>query len=150
MAVLALAASVLSAQSVTDWGVVKALAPGTQVRVQGARKVTGRVQSASEEAIVVRSGAREEQVARAQVARIAVKKRSHRGRNTLIGLGVGAGAGLGLGLAERCTGNCFSVIPNGAIVGAGVTAGAVLGTVIGAVIPTGGWREIYRSPGKTP
>jgi hypothetical protein len=144
-----LAASTASAQS-ADWGVVKALAPGTQVRAEAAgRKVTGQILSTSDSAMVLRTRAGEQTVLRANAGRVAVKKKGHRGRNVLIGLGIGTGAGLGIGLAARshCSGFCLNPVSNGLVVGAGIGAGAVIGGAVGAIIPTGGWREIYYSTG---
>ncbi len=141
-----LAASTLTAQSGTDWNTVKALAPGTQIRMETApRKVSGQLLSVSDEAIVVRSGGREDSVRRSEVTRIAVKKPGHRKRNVLIGLGVGAGAGLGIALAvNSCHG--IGCIDSGVIEAAAPPILAVLGAIVGAIIPTGGWREIYRIP----
>jgi hypothetical protein len=138
-----LTASALAAQS-ADWNVVKSLLPGEPIRVEGSRKVRGQSQSATDDAIVVRTGGTEETVPRAQVTLIAGSKRGHRKRNALIGLAVGAGAGLGIGLAGRCTGTCLQIVPNGAVVAGATAGGAVVGLVVGFLVPSGGWREIYR------
>jgi len=146
---LALGAAVLAAQPVTDWNAVRALGPGQRIRVETTpRAIQGEFRSAGEERIVLRSGAGEETVERSRVTRVAVKKPGHRKRNALIGLGVGIGAGLAIGAAVRnrgCTGFCIQPVSNAVILGAGATAGGLIGVVAGAVIPTGGWRDIYFS-----
>ncbi len=153
VAILLVAAATLAAQSTADWSAVMALPPGARIRVEAPpRKLSGRLLSAAADAIVVRSGAREERVARSQISRLDARRNSHRKRNVLIGIGIGTGAGLGLGLAARtsCTGFCISPVSNGVVVGAGIAAGALVGGIVGAVLPTGGWREVYRSPLPTP
>lgn len=75
--------------------------------------------------------------------RVSLKKNGHRMRNALIGLGVGAGVGVGVGAAAdtNCTGLCFGGNFGKAIF---TPLGAVAGVLVGALIPTGGWREIYK------
>jgi len=65
-------------------------------------------------------------------------------RNPLIGLGAGTGVGLGIGPGARLHGGVLQIVPNRTLTGAFALAGALTGTVVGAVIPTGGWREIYK------
>jgi len=144
-AILLLAPCALVAQA-GDWSTVHMLAAGAEVRVEaGGRRIRGRVRSIEDDQIVLRLGAREQPLPRAEVTRIDLKKRSHRGRNALIGLGVGAGVGIGIGVAaSRCSG--FGCIGSRAVeIGAPVGL-AALGAAIGAVLPTGGWQEIYRAP----
>jgi hypothetical protein len=89
----------------------------------------------------------EQRLARATGWRVSVKTQAHRLRNTLPGFGIGATAGLTLGtIADaRCTGKCIEGNePLGKEVG--TPFGALVGIIIGVVIPTGGWREIYRAP----
>jgi hypothetical protein len=126
------------------WNSVQALPASTEVRIAaGARTVRGKVDRISDDALTVTSSKGQEMFTQQEVSRVWVKKPGHRKRNTLMGLGVGAGIGLGIGLAAKsCTGlGCIDadVIE----IGAPVTL-AVVGTAIGAVIPTGGWLEVYR------
>lgn len=146
---LVLAAGTLLAQSAADWNVVKGLAPGTQIRTEAAaHKVSGQVESVGDDAIVVRTGAVRETATRSQITRVAVKKPGHRKRNILIGTGVGAGLGLGVGLAAKsCTG--IGCIGSTAVEAGAPPVFAALGAIVGAVLPTGGWRDIYRAH-KTP
>jgi hypothetical protein len=149
-ALVLLAAPVLAGQSVADWNVVTALSPGTEVRVKTIPHVfIGSLQSVSEDVIVLRSGPAEETVMQLQIARIAVKKPSRRKRHALVGLAVGAGAGAGLAIAvSTCKGfGCIGATP--IEVGAPVMFG-LLGAIVGVAIPTGGWREIYRSTPAAP
>jgi hypothetical protein len=136
----------------TDWNVVKSLPPGTQLRIDAApRRVTGALQSVTADSVVLRSAAGEETVMRSQVARIAMKKTGHRGRHALIGLAIGGGTGTVLAIAAAsCKG--FGCIGATAFEIAAPIACALVGTLVGAVIPAGGWREIYHAPApaKTP
>jgi hypothetical protein len=92
----------------------------------------------------------QEMLARPQIVRVSSKGKSHRGRNALIGLGIGAGGGLIAGVVvdhESCANrtNCLDILgPN---VGKEVLTpvGALIGAIVGAVIPTGGWRDLYRA-----
>jgi hypothetical protein len=147
LAVLVISALTAAAQSpLQDWNQVKALAPGTEIRVErtGGPSVRGQLRSASDETLVVGSGKGEEMLPRPQVARVSVRGKGHRGRNALIGLAVGAGAGLAIGFAIRGGANQLKVVSNGAVEGGSTAVGAILGTIVGVAIPTGGWRQIYR------
>lgn len=137
-----------AAQSpVHDWASVKGLAAGTSVRVSiGSRTVSGQLQNSTDDSLGVNSGKGPETFARQDVTRVAVKKQSHRGRNTLIGLGAGAGLGAVVGAASYspCTGLCILHTTRAEDAGAGAAALGLVGAVIGALIPTGGWHEIYK------
>jgi hypothetical protein len=142
----------------SKWEMVKALAPGTQVRVvAGAslKPLLGTLDIATDSELVVRLRTGPQPFPRAQIMAISVRKSKHRLRNTFIGLGVGVGAGLligyGVGRAQQsgCTksGGWFCSLDTVGGAGVGGISGLVGGTVVGAFWPTGGWREIYvRSP----
>jgi hypothetical protein len=78
--------------------------------------------------------------------RVSVKKQGHRGRNTLIGLGAGAVLGVVIGEASHkdCTGFCLLNATRGQDAGIGAVLFGVIGTVVGALIPTGGWSDVYK------
>lgn len=140
-----LTAAMAGQTNVGDWSAVKALAPGTQVRVAaGSRTVSGRIGRITDDAVAVTSGNGQENFDRQQVSAVSVKKPSHRKRNTLIGLAAGTGTGLVAGLASRSKAGQLNVVSNSAVVGALTAAGAVVGAIVGLVVPTGGWREIYK------
>lgn len=144
---LALVATAMAAQTnVVNWNGVKALATGTQVRISaGSRPVDGKIDRVTDDALVVTAGKGRETFDRQQVSTVWLRKPSHRGRNALIGLAAGTGAGLGIGMAVSRTNSAqLSIIPSGAIVAGFTVAGALGGSIVGVVIPTGGWREIYR------
>jgi hypothetical protein len=143
---LALVAPAMAAQtSVTNWSIVQALARGTQVRiVAGSRTVAGKIERSTDDALVVTSGKNQETFGRQQVSILSVKKASHRTRNALIGLAAGTGIGLAIGLAARSKPGQLEIVPNSAVTAGFTVAGALLGTVVGVIIPTSGWREIYR------
>lgn len=142
----------------SKWEMVKAIAPGTQVRVVGGsslKPVQGKVESVTDSDLVVRIRGGPQSFSRAQIMAVSVTKSRHRLRNTFIGLGVGVGAGLligyGVGRAQQsgCTksGGWFCSLDTVGGAGVGGISGLVGGTVVGAFWPTGGWREIYvRSP----
>jgi hypothetical protein len=145
--VFAIAAAAQS--SAQDWNVVKALAPGTEVRVTSARDVRGTLQSASDDSLIVNSGKGLETITRQEIVRVSLRKRGHRARNVLIGLAIGAGAGAGIGAATatagcKNSGNCILLYPKGETAGIGAGVLGAIGALVGAVIPTGGWRDGYR------
>ena len=150
--ILALGIALLSAHfclAQSEWGVVQQLTSGQQLKLvlkDGASR-RGSFESANDSGVVIRSGNGEQTVQRDQVARVLVKGKGHRGRHALVGAGIGAAAGLAAGAAIDndcskgsliCTGNKGKAIltPVFGLVGAG----------IGALIPSGGWHELYRSP----
>ena len=144
--IAALSSRVSVAQS--EWNVLQQLTSGQQVKVVLGNNTSSRgsFESADDRSLVIRSGKGEQSISRDQVTRVLVKGKSHRKRNALIGAGIGAGAGLAAGAAIDndcskgsffCTGNKGKAIltPLWGLLGAG----------IGAVIPSGGWHEVYRS-----
>jgi hypothetical protein len=143
---LALVATTIAAQTDTPgWNTVKALAPGTQVRITaGSRMVRGQIDRITDDALLMISERGQETFDRQQVSAVLVKRLNHRKRNALIGLAAGAGVGLGIGIAARSSPGQLQIIPNAAITAGFAVAGALGGTIAGAVIPTGGWREVYK------
>jgi hypothetical protein len=143
---LLLAATAAAQTNASSWNTVKALAAGTEVRIlTGSRTVSGRIDRISDDTLVLTSAGGQEVFKPQEVARVSLRGESHRRRNVLIGAGIGAGGGVGLGAAVA--GSCSGTICGGhgpALVAGVGGAAAVVGTLIGAVIPTGGWREIYR------
>jgi hypothetical protein len=142
-----LTAARLPAQPIADWNAAKALTNGIQIRVEGtSRKLNGQLQSVSDDMIVVRSGAGEETLMRPEVTRIAVKTATHRGRNTLIGLGVGAVADFAVAsIPVSCKNLCFGPSQN-EIKAILTPVSGIAGAIVGVALPTGRWRDIYRSP----
>jgi hypothetical protein len=143
--VFALAASAQSPAQ--NWNNVKALAAGTAVRISvGSRTVKGQVQGAADDSLAVDSGKGQEMFTRQEVMRVSVKNKGHRGRNALIGLGAGAAIGVVVGVAshQNCTGFCILYTTRGQDAGIGAIIFGVIGTAVGALLPTGGWREIYK------
>ena len=128
------------------WAKLSQLAPGAEVRVflSGDRSLRGFLQKVTPDSLAINATTSQETLARADIKKVQLKRKGHRGRNTLIGLGIGAGGGLavGAGLDHSNAGGWF---PN---LGKAIFApvGAIIGTVVGVAIPTGGWREIYRAP----
>ena len=75
-----------------------------------------------------------------------MKKQGHRGRYALIGLGTGAAAGaaVGAGSYSPCSGFCILSPTRAQDAGFGAVVFGVVGVLIGALIPTGGWHEVYK------
>jgi hypothetical protein len=151
-AVALLLAPILAAQpkSKSDWENLNKLTTGDEIRVTIVPRgpIRARFQRATSEALIVATPGKEESLDRSSVVSVAVKGESHRKRNALIGLGIGAGAGLAIGAvadANDCKSrnNCLNILPN---IGKEVLTpvGALLGVTVGALLPTGGWHEIYR------
>ncbi len=126
---------------------MKALAPGIEVRVTAARNVRGTLQSVADDSLVVNSGKGLETIARREVSRVSVRQRGRRKGNVLIGTAVGAGVGLLIGatVGQALCIFCSSAGPRVGLIALGAGGFAGIGALIGAVIPTGGWRDVYKS-----
>jgi hypothetical protein len=130
-----------------NWTSVTAIAVGTSVRVSvGSRTVNGQVQGVTDDSLSINSGKGQEIFTRPEVVRVSVKKQSHRRRNALIGLGAGAAIGAAVGAASHkdCSGFCIFYTTRGQDAGIGAIVFGGIGTAVGALIPTGGWREVYK------
>jgi hypothetical protein len=142
----------------SKWESLKALSPGTQVRVASiqskpgsSKPMQGALESVTDSELVilpvdVKSGTGPQSIPRAQIASVFVKKEGHRLRNTLIGMGVGAALGVGIGYGigrgqGNCPGGCSLDVDGGMF--AGGVLGLLGGTFTGLLWPTGGWREVY-------
>ena len=140
------AAAAAAQTNASNWNTVKGLAAGTDVRIMtGSRTVSGRIDRITDDTLMLTSAGGQEVFKPQEVARVSVRGESHRSRNVLIGVGIGAGGGLAWGAAAA--GTCSGTICGGhgpAVVAAAAAAGALVGALIGVVIPTGGWREIYK------
>jgi hypothetical protein len=137
-------------QARDSWDNLKGLATGQQIRVvlNDAKSYSGQFQRVSDEGLVIRTGGGEQAFERRNILRVSSQGKSHRGRNALIGLAVGVGAGVAVGVASpelgqgKCAqGSCINA-ESAALAG---FAGAAIGTGLGAVLPTGGWHDVYRA-----
>jgi hypothetical protein len=127
-----------------NWENLKQLAPGQQIRLvlSGAKSYSGQFRAVSDEAIMARVATGEQTFERQNVLRVSAKGKSRRGRNALIGAAIGAGLG-GVAVGMDChygrkgcgAAGVFFGVPFAAGLGAGFTA----------VIPTGGWHDVYRA-----
>ncbi|HTS27305.1 MAG TPA: hypothetical protein VMH81_15620 [Bryobacteraceae bacterium] len=132
----------------TAWASVQRLAPGQSVEVvnQKGESFSGKLESVSEESIVILGKHHTATVPRTAVKRVQIRG-SRRLRCTLIGAGIGAGAGLGLGaagaesLANSSGGDFANLKP--AIIGASGAAGALIGAVVGSAVGNRG-TTVYR------
>ena len=133
-----------------SWTGLTQFSPGQPIRIvlNDAKSYCGRFQSLSDADIVVRLSAGDQMFERRRVLRVSTPAKSHRARNSLIGVATGFGAGAIVGVAspELGQGKCAqgSCVNAESVAIAGLVGGAV-GAVAGAVIPTGGWRDLYRA-----
>ena len=148
--VSALAASD-SKPDASQWDNLKQLAPGDGIRIvlNDMKSYAGQFQSVSDDAIVVRLTSGDQTLSRESVLRVSTKGQSHRGRNALIGAAIGASVGVianfayGEGVVghANCAHLCVDPLETtGSAVGAGLA-----GAGVGALIPTGGWHDVYRA-----
>ena len=144
-ALIAFCAATAAAVDRADWANVTQLPAGSEIRVTLANRKTlrGFLQTAAADSLQINATTSQETIARLDIKRVRLKRPGHRGRNTLIGLGIGAAGGLTTGaLIDRASnGDLLENIGKLAL----TPMGALIGTVIGVAIPTGGWREVYRS-----
>jgi len=153
-----LSAGVTSAQDLTgqltSWDNLKNLRPGQEIRValNDARSYQGELGSLSDSGITLRQAAGEQTLARQDILRVSSKAQKRRMRNALLGAAVGAGGGLGTGAAldhsaRNCGKTAFSFGPCFPNLGKEVLTplGALAGAVVGAIVPAGGWHEVYRA-----
>jgi hypothetical protein len=114
--------------------------------VNSNKTVKGQFQSSTDDAIIIRSKGADQTLSLNSVQQVSSRRAGHRGRHALIGAAIGAGAGLGTGAAIDndcsrnsivCTGNKGKAILTPVF--------GLLGAAIGALLPAGGWQEIYRS-----
>jgi hypothetical protein len=129
------------------WDNLKTLSTGQEIRVvlNGAQSYQGVFQSLSDSGITLRQSGGDQTVARQDVLRVSTKGQKHRGRNALIGAAVGAGVGLGLGAAaDRSSQNGIIQLHHWGLA-VGAPLGALLGAGGGALLPTGGWHDVYRA-----
>lgn len=129
------------------WDGLRQLAQGQKVKVElnDGKSYQGTFQSVSDEAVVVNIKAGSRTFGQPDIRRVLSKTGGHRGRHVLLGTAIGAGVGLGIGAAVDngctkssivCTGNAGKAI--------GTPLFAALGAAIGAILPSGGWHEVYR------
>ncbi|HVN80160.1 MAG TPA: hypothetical protein VMW38_14275 [Terriglobia bacterium] len=133
-----------SVAGLSSWENLHQLETGQLVKVvlKDTKAYEGEFQALTEESIQLLNGEQNRTFLKSDVLRISTKKAGHRGRNALIGVGLGTAAGLGVGAATAHEGEMM----RGVGIGLGAALGAIGGAALGAVIPTGGWEEIYRNP----
>jgi hypothetical protein len=137
-----------------SWDNLKTLRTGQEIRVvlNDAKSYQGELQSLNDGGITLRQAAGEQTLARQDILRVSSKGKKRRGRNALIGAAIGAGAGLGIGAGvdhsgKNCgktpgsLGPCFNNLGKEVL----TPVGALAGAVVGAVMPAGGWHDVYRA-----
>jgi hypothetical protein len=150
-------AQTVSTPPKSDWANLRLLTAGAEIRVRyaGQQTIRGTFRSVSDDTLIVAQPSGERMLARSLVTSVSLKKKNHRIRHMLIGLGAGAAGGLAAGAgfdsAYPCRYMDLGCVPAPGI-GTSPSAkeivtpiGAVLGLAVGALLPAGGWREIYRS-----
>jgi hypothetical protein len=129
------------------WDNLKTLTQGQEIRVvlKDAKSYQGEFQASSDDGITLRQSGGDQTVTRHDILRVSTKGKKHRGRNALIGAAVGAGVGLGLGAAvDHSSQNTIIPLHRWGIA-VGTPLGGLLGAGGGALLPTGGWHEVYRA-----
>src|ERR1035438_8625769 len=98
-AVLAATAASQQAKPIANWANLSQLVAGSEIRVTLAagKTLRGFVQRVTAESLAINATTSQETLSRQDIRRVELKKRGHRGRNTLIGLAIGTGAGLAAG-----------------------------------------------------
>jgi len=140
----------------SSWDNLRSLTPGQEIRVvmNNVKSYQGEFESLRDGGITLRQAAGEQTLARKDILRVSQKTgQSHRGRNAVIGAVLGTVAGLVIGLGpyyvqRNCTlGPAFDCgsPPNAHYVAILMPVGVLAGAAIGAVVPTGGWHEVYRA-----
>jgi hypothetical protein len=126
-----------------SWDNLKKLVPGEGIRIvlKDAKSYRVTFESFDEGGIVVRTATGQQTYARDTVLRVSSKGQSHRLRNALIGAGVAGGIS-GAGVAAT-----YSSDPESGAIGAvvGIPIATIAGAGVGALIPTGGWHDVYRA-----
>ena len=138
-----------------SWGNLKSLTPGQEIRVvmRNVKSYQGKFESLSDSGITLQQAGGEQTLARKDVLRVSRKGQDHHAQNALFGAILGAGAGLVIGLGpyyveRNCTlGPAFNCgyPPNAHWVKVLTPLGGVGGFVVGALIPSGGWHDVYRA-----
>jgi hypothetical protein len=144
LAMSMLAAAAAAQAQEHAWDSLKGLRAGERIQVvdQKLKSQDGSFASLSNESITFQVGKDAVVIQRADVLRISSRERSHRLRNTFIGLGIGIGAGAAAAGAMVASGGEIA-ITGGAAAG-GVLAAGGIGAGIGAAIPAGR-PTIYRA-----
>jgi hypothetical protein len=139
-----------------NWGNLQAVTPGVEIRLIEVdhKSLRGTFRSVDGDALTIDLSPRSQLVPRTSVVSVSVRRPGHRLRHMLIGLGVGAAGGLAAGAgfddAFPCRYKDLGCVaePN---VGKYPSAkeiitpiGAAIGLAVGALMPAGGWRELYR------
>jgi hypothetical protein len=128
-----------------NWESLKRLVPGQQIRLvlNDAKSYSGQFRAVRGEAIMARVATGEQTFERQNILRVSAKAKSRRGRNELIGAAIGAGLG-GVAVGMDCHYGREGCGAAGVFFGVPLAAG--LGAGFAAVIPTGGWHDVYRAP----
>jgi hypothetical protein len=136
--------SLLSAQS-SDWEGVKRLSSGRQVKIVlgNGTSYKGHVRSVDENSLALESG---RIAVKQEIKRVLIKTGGHRGKHALIGGAIGAAAGLGVGagIDSGCNRSSFTICTGNLGKAVLTPAFGLIGLGIGALLPAGGWQEIYR------
>lgn len=145
LAVLILIPRMILAQSAPEnWDNLARLRTGHKIQVvdMKLKSTDGSFLRYSDTEIAVQAAGREVAIPRASVFSIKDRERSHRGRNTLIGLAAGAAAGLTIGAIKGKTYHEAGETP--VFVAVWTPIGAGVGAAVGALLPPG-QVTIYRA-----
>ncbi len=143
---LALAApAAAQGRSTGEWSAVQALSSGTKivVRTKDGDRLSGRFDSATDQAINFTQGGKRVSLTRESIRRVQINRGRNRLKGALVGTGVGVGAGLGAGgiIISRGDFVARETFIATTFIGAGIGAG------IGAAFGMGNKNEtVYEAP----
>ena len=136
--------------SEASWDNLKQLRVGQKIEVvdMKLKSLQGDFTGYSDQEVRLRLGSDEVSVPRAQVLSVKDRERSHRRRNTLLGLAIGAAGGLAVGAIRGATYHEEGETPVFVLVWTPIGAG--IGAGVGAALPAGGRVTVYRASARTP
>ena len=134
-----------------DWSNLKQLSPGQQVRVaiNGGKSFKGEFHSVADDAVIINANGADQTLSRSTIRKVSSRSPGHRLRHAPIGAAVGAGVGLGTGAAfdnaDKCTSQSVGYCTDHAGKAILTPVFGLIGAGVGALLPSGGWQEVYRS-----
>jgi hypothetical protein len=129
-------------REVAKWDNLQRLSPGDDIRVvlNDKKSYRAKFQQATEDRLTVRLATGEQSFAKEDILRVSVKGGSHRLQNAAIGLGIGVGLGLAIAAKDSNDSEAQNID-----LAFGVPLAGAGGAAVGALLPSSGWREVYRA-----
>jgi len=127
-----------------NWDNLKALRQGQEIKVvkNDVRAYRGIFQSVSDEGMTVALPTGNATFVRQDILRVSSKTGSHHLRNAGIGAAIGGGSLAGVAAAKGDSSGDFGT---GFVAVMGLISGSAIGAGVGALLPSEGWRDVYRA-----